>query len=184
MASNIKDFLKGTRPVHTVGQVNSWNYDTFINGAVCDENLDNFTLGEIIYKSGTYESGSEGIEAHVKQATSTTEAFNAVLIATPEKRLNVGDYKEMLCDFYNEKGERATCIILNKNLTFQTSKFDASGVSDTPEIGQFATWNGTQFVLKASATGTEKMLFQVVDYTNDINYSIDDQELVMLTFLR
>lgn len=183
MASNIKDFLQGKRAKHTVGQINSWNFDSIINGAVCKEDLDNFTMGEIEYAKGTNESGAEETEAYVKKATADTEAHNAVLIVTPEVRLNTGDYKELLCDFYNGKGERATCAILNPNFTFETSAFDATEVT-TPAVGQYASWDGTKFKLKASPEGTEKKLFRVVDVTTDVNYSIDDEEMVMLTVLK
>ena len=184
MASNIKDFLQGQRTKHTVGQVNSYNFDSLINGAVCKENLDNFTMGEIEYIKGTDEAGAETLEAHVKKATADTEAYNSVLLVTPEVRLNTGAIQELLTDFYNAKGERATCAILNPNFTFETSAFDASGVSDKPAVGQYASWDGTAFKLKASPEGTEKKLFRVVEVTTDVNYSIDDEEMVMLTVLK
>lgn len=186
MASNIKDFLKGNRTKHTVGQVNSYNFDSIINGAICKENLDNFTMGEIEYTKGTNESGVEETEAYVKKATAETEAYNAVLLVTPEVRLNTGDYQELLCDFYNGKGERATCAILNPNFTFETSAFDATDVANTPAVGQYAEWDGVggKFKLKATPSGTEKKLFRVVEVTTDVNYSIDDQEMIMLQTLR
>lgn len=186
MASNIKDFLKGARTKHTVGQVNSYNFDTIINGAICEENLDNFTMGEIHYKKGTSESGAEEVEAYVKKATAETEAYNAVLLVTPEVRLNTGDFQELLCDFYNAKGERATCAILAPNFTFETSAFDATDVSGTPAVGQYAEWDGVggKFKLKTTPGGTEKKLFRVVEVTTDVNYSIDDEPMVMLTVLK
>lgn len=186
MASNIKNFLKGERTKHTVGQINSYNFDSIINGAVCTEDLDNFTMGEIEYKEGTYESGSAEMEAHVKKATDATEAYNAVLLVTPEVRLNTGDYQELLCDYYNAKGERATCAILNPNFTFETSAFDATEVSDEVKAGQYAKWDGDNSVFKITSTPdvTAKKLFRVVDFTDDVNYSIDDMEMVMLTVLK
>lgn len=186
MASNIKDFLKGARTKHTVGQVNSYNFDTIINGAICKEDLDNFTMGEIEYAKGTTESGAEEVEAYVKKATAETEAYNAVLLVTPEVRLNTGDFKELLCDFYNAKGERATCAILAPNFTFETSAFDATDVASTPAVGQYAEWDGVggKFKLKSAPGGTEKKLFRVVEVTTDVNYSIDDEPMVMLTVLK
>lgn len=183
MASNIKDFLKGRRVEHTVGQINSWNFDSVNNGAICSEDLDNFTFGELFYKKGTTEGGAEEAELYVKKATATSEPYNTVLIATPEVRLNTGAFQEKLVDFYNAEGERATCAILNANFTFETSAFDASGV-DEVEAGQFASWDGTKFVIKTAPVGTEKVLLQVVDYTSDVNYSIDDKEMVMLRVLK
>lgn len=184
MASNIKDFLRGKRDKHTVGQINSYNFDTVINGAVCDEDIDNFVLGEIEYKKGTNESGVEEKEAYVKYATSAVKAYNAVLLVTPEVRLNTGDYQELLCDFYNGKGERATCAILNKNFTFETSAFDASGVNETVEVGQYAIWDDStkKFKLHSTHQGAE-INFVVTDYIEDVNYTIDDEPMVQLTVL-
>lgn len=181
MASNIKDFLQGARTKHTVGQVNSYEFETVINGAVCSENIDNFVMGELEYKE------VDGVlEACVKKATATCKAHDAVLLVTPEVRLSKGEFQELLSDFYNGKGERATCALLKPGFTFETSAFDATDVSSTPKVGQYATWDatGSKFKLKATTDDTEVKLFRVIEVTTDVNYSIDDEKMVMLTVLR
>lgn len=178
MASTIKNALMGQGEKHTVGQINSYEFDTIINGAVCSEDIDNFTLGEIEYKEGDF-----GLEAHVKKATANSEAYNTVLLVTPEQRLNTNGISERLSDFYNGKGERGTCAILNPNFTFETSAFDKTGVADV-KAGQYATWDGSKFKISDTADAGANKLFRVVDFTDDPSYSIDEEELVMLTVLK
>lgn len=181
MATNFKDYLSKKRKKHTVGQVNSYNFDTVINGAICEEDLDNFTMGELFYEE------VEGVqELKVKKATDDCKAHDAVLLVTPEERVAKDGIQELLSDFYNGEGERATCAILAPNFTFETSAIDASGVSDTPKVGQYATWDNTagKFKLKADTDDTEVKLFRVVDITEDPAFSIDGEILVMLSVLR
>lgn len=182
MASNLQAFLKGKRTKHVVGQVNSYEMDTIINGAVCSEDLDNFTMGEIEYKKN--EATGE-VEAHVKKATATTPVGKAVLLVTPERRLDIAGIKELLCDFYNEKGERATCATLPMNFSFQTSAFDASAVTGKKaEAGQYASWDGEKFVLADAESEEATKTFIVAEVESNFEYSIDDSELVMLTVIK
>lgn len=181
MASNLKDFLQNKRTKHTVGQVNSYEFETVINGAICSEDVDNFVMGELEYKE------VDGVlEACVKKATAGVKAHDAVLLVTPEVRISKGEFQELLSDFYNGKGERATCALLKPGFTFETSAFDATDVSGAPKVGHYAVWDavGSKFKLKATTDDSEVKLFRVVEVTTDVNYSIDDEKMVMLTTLR
>lgn len=173
MATFRKDSL-GKKGNHQTGQLNSWVVDTVINGAIVTEanGIDNFTLGEIHYPTGAEE-------AHVKQATANAKGYDMVLIATPEVRLE----GEPLCNFYNGKDERATCVILKQNLTFQTSAFTAVGAA---KVGDKAVWDATTKTFKkaesADLTSPEKV-FLVTEIETDGFYSIDDKTLVQLKVL-
>lgn len=169
MASIMKKALV-TQKGHTVGHVNSYRYKTVPNGALCSADLDNYTIGEIFFAVNE-ETGET--EKQVKQATQDTAERDAVLVITPEQRLNVGVINEPLSYFYNEKGERATCAIVEKGLTFQTSAYDGEFT-----IGGYATWNGKKFVPSAEVpTG---LGFRVLEIEEDVNYTIDDEALIML----
>ena len=171
MATFRKDML-GKTGGHAVGQINSWNYDTVINGALVTETegIDNFTLGELHYTGGVQS---------VKQATADAEAEDMVLIATPEERLE----GEPLENFYNAKGEMAKCVILSQNLEFQTS---AVATVDSVNIGDKMIWDATakKFKKDDGAVATAKKVFRVVEIEKDEFYSIDGKTLVALRVIK
>lgn len=167
MASFKKDLL-GKTGGHVVGQIESWTMDTVINGAVAKADIDNFTLGELVYENG---------EAFVKQATATVKAEDAVLICTPEERLE----GEPLENFYNATGERVTCAILKQNFQFSTSAV----ADDITAVGQVAVWDATaKKFKKAGAEATDSKMFRVVEIEDDAMYSIDGKKLVSLNVIK
>ncbi len=174
MASIRKEALMGKDVVHTVGQVNSWNMETFINGAIVDTvgGVDNFRLVEIFYKEG---------EAHVKYATAAAVASNLFVTVTPEERLE----GEPLSAFFNGKDERATLAYLPVGFTFETSAITATGLI----VGDYVVQDGITGKFKKEATGltgvkAAEKAFQVTDIELDPMYSIDSQELVQLTVIK
>lgn len=172
MASFGKDQLT-KRGTHTVGTWESWTQDTVINGAVCDEDVDNYVLGETFFKVNV-ATGEK--ELHVKYATAEATAENTVLLTTPEVRLA----DEPLCNFYNAKGEKATCTILTINKQFATS-----AVEGEAEIGDTLAWDATKkkFV-KADGEGTAKKSFVVVEVEAGEAYTIDGATLYSLRVVK
>lgn len=175
MASIGQDALMGAKAIHTVGQVNSWNMETFINGALVEETdgIDNFRLVELYYNA-------EG-EACVKYATAAAVASNLFVTVTPEERLE----GEQLSAFYNGKGDRATLAYLPVGFTFETSAITASTVA----VGDYVIQDGITGKFKKDATGltgvaTAEKAFQVSGIELDAMYSIDSQELVQLTVIK
>lgn len=166
MASMGKDALtvKGT---HTVGQVNSWNMETFINGAIVEDKdgVDNFRLVELYF--------NEDEEACVRYATAATSATSMFVTVTPEERLE----GEQLNAFYNGQGEMAAIAYLSQGFTFETSAIVAEGlkIGDTVIPGADGKFE--------AGTEAEKV-FQVTDIELDAMYSIDSQELVQLTVIK
>lgn len=171
MATFRKDML-GKTGGHAVGQINSWNYDTVINGALVTEakGIDNFTLGELHYTGGVQS---------VKQATAGAEAEDMVLIATPEERLE----GEPLENFYNAKDEMAKCVILSQNLEFQTSAVETV---ESVNIGDKMIWDATakKFKKDDDSVATAKKVFRVVEIEKDEFYSIDGKTLVALRVIK
>lgn len=174
MASRIKDALtnKALRATHVVGTVNSWNMETFINGAVVKEatGIDNYTLGQIFYEDG---------EAKVKVPVTGATADELFVLVTPEERLE----GELLGDFYNGNGERATLAYLNVGFTFETSSM--SGL--TPAVGDKVVWDITNKIFKKAEaldlTDAVK-IFRITGIEDETMYTIDDKDLYQLTVIK
>ncbi len=174
MASRMKDSLtnKALRATHTVGQVNSYEMRTFINGAVVKEanGLDNFTLGQLFFEDGI---------AKVKKPVTGVTGEELFLLVTPEERLD----GELLGDFYNGNGERATMAYLLMGFTFETSKIDAS----TVVVGDKVVWDLTTSAFKKAESGdltSALKVFQVTSEETEDMYSIDGKDLVQLTVIK
>lgn len=184
MASNIKNYMKGKRTVHSVGSVTSYNPPTlFHNGAtvVEDEGVDNFCLVELGFNSTSNEP-------EVRYATASATATNVYVTVTPESVLE--EYGEKLSDFYNEKGELATIAYLPSGFTFETSNVTAV---DELKVGAFVVWDSATmaFAKKANSTDGSNVpedkdikVFQVIGIETAEKYTIDGMTLVELVVVR
>lgn len=173
MASRMKDALinKALRATHVVGTVNSWNMETFINGALVKETngLDNYTLGQLFYENG---------EAKVKKPATGVTGAELFLLVTPEERLE----GEMLGDFYNGNGDRATLAYLPLGFTFETSSMSGT----TPAIGDKVVWDITNAKFKKAESGDltgAVKVFQITGIETETMYTIDDKDLYQLTVI-
>ena len=109
--TEMEKILKGNYQVHAVGSYNSDVMDTFGNGVKAGEDIDNFTLVEIVYDPAT------GEETCVQL---TNVANEGLLACTPETR----HFEfERMDSFYNGKDEYVRCAYLAPNKRFQTSAF-------------------------------------------------------------
>lgn len=175
MASNIKNFLKGNRTKHTVGSWTSFIAPvTFTNGAIVAEEggVDNFCLVEMSYNDGI---------AEIKYATTSATKDNVFLTMSHEDVLD--EYGEYLCDFYNEKGERAVIAYLPTGRTFDTSNYTDA---ENAKKGDFVVWDAAtkKFIKKAVPEASDVKVFQVIDVETDEKYSIDNTILVNLVVVR
>lgn len=105
---------------HAVGNLNSLKVKTVANGAICQGDIDNFTLVELGFNT-------DG-ERIAKQLSAVEN--KAYLIATPETRY----MGELMGDFFNGDGERARIVILEEGYT----RFDTSAFTGEPTNGKFA----------------------------------------------
>ena len=173
MASIMKKTLV-TQKGHTVGHVNSYTYRTVPNGVLCSEDIDNYVIGEV-YFAENVETGET--EKQIRNVTGDVNVHDHVLVITPEQRLNVGIINEPLSYFYNGKGERATVVYLEQGLTFQTSAYNGENLA----VGDFVVYDkATKKFIKATGEASG-LKFRVEEIEEDINYTIDDQTLLMLS---
>lgn len=173
MATRFEAILK-SRGEHSVGNINSWEIETFANGAVCAEDIDNFRLVEV-----GYSAEGEATCTYLKDA-----ATRGLLICSPETRHF--EFEEM-CDFYNGKEERARLTYLTEGKRFQTSAFAMNAGVTEIKAGMVAHFDPAtkKFIIsKADAAhaafATAGNQFVVYHQETDMEFSIDDQTLVTL----
>jgi len=150
---------------HAVGNLNSIQVKTVAHGAVCGEDIDNFTWVELGFNA-------EGERQALQLTNSTKKGY---LIASPETRY----MDEQLVDFFNGEGERARIVVPESGYTrFDSSAFDASGVSEIKN-GQVAYFepSSKKFVIlpndtaeTAYANAADKFL--VVSNEDDLDYTL------------
>lgn len=155
------------RGTHAVGNLNSLKIKTVAHGAIVDTaDIDNFLLVELAFNG-------DGERICKVLSDSTKKGY---LIASPEARY----MDEEINDFYNAVGEHARIVILEPGYTrFETSAFDATGVSDTVANGQVAYFDATAKKFKILPAGTAdatytaaKAKFLVVASEDDIEYTL------------
>lgn len=177
MATIFMDAIKN-HGTHTVGNVNSHTIETLANGAVCTENIDNFTIVETGFDAETGERTCSKLK---------NKATRGMLIASPEER----HFEfEQMCDFYNALGERARLIYLTEGKRFQSSAFSLdSTASGTLKNGLKAHWDVTtsKFLIHDGthldyAAAANK--FMVVGQEDDEEYTIDGFDLVQLEVIQ
>lgn len=173
MATRFEAILK-TRGTHAVGNINSWEIETFANGAICETDIDNFTLVEVGYNA-------DG-EATCKQVSAKEK--RGLLICSPETRHF--EFEEM-CDFFNGKDERGRISYLTEGKRFQTSAYEKNTGTTEIKAGMLAHFDVTKkkFIISkpdsahADYEGSANQ-FVVYHEENDMEFSIDDKTLVTL----
>lgn len=175
MASNMRDFIKGSRTKHAVGTVTDFpSIRTFTNGATVTEDggVDNYCLVEMNYVDGV---------PTIKYATALAAAENVFLTVTPESVFE--EYNEKLCDFYNAKGDLATIAYLPAGFKFETSNVDEV---TSAQVGNYVIWDAAKkaFAVKATPETADIKVFQIQSIESDERYSIDEMTLVELVVIR
>lgn len=99
---------KGT---HAVGNLNSLKVKTVAHGAICGEDIDNFTMVQLGFNA-------DGEREAMQLAAVANKSY---LIASPEVRY----MGEEMVDFYNGQGERARIVVPESGYT----RFDSSAYS-------------------------------------------------------
>lgn len=173
MATRFEEVLR-TKGKHAVGNINSWEIETFANGAICTENIDNFTLVEV-----SYNEGGEAVCSSLKAPTN-----RGLLICSPETRHF--EFEEM-CDFFNGKDEKARLSYLTEGKRFQTSAYSKNTGVEAVKAGMVAHFDPAtkKFIISKAGSAHEAYAtagnqFVVYHEENDMEYSIDDQTLVTL----
>ncbi|MCA1021639.1 hypothetical protein [Halobacillus litoralis] len=150
---------------HEVGNLSSLKVKTVAHGAICGEDIDNFTIVELSHNA-------EGERVAVQLTDATKKGY---LIASPETRYMGEDF----VDYYNGEGERARIVILEPHYTrFDSSAFDAAGVSEIKN-GQVAYFDPSskKFVILPAGTADATYTgaadkFLVVSNEEDIEYTL------------
>lgn len=172
--TELEKVLKGGYKKHGVGSYNSDVMDTYGNGCLCGEDIDNFTLVEIKYDE-------RGNETCVYLTDATKEGL---LICTPETR---HFEHEQMDSFYNGKGERARLVYLAPNKRFQTSLYKKDNDDKEIKKGQHVHFDPlTKKYLVSNDTSdnagfaTAFNKFVVQEIEDDVEYTIDGQPMIML----
>lgn len=151
---------------HAVGNLNSLKVKTLAHGAICTEDIDNFTLVELGFNA-------DG-ERTCSQLTDVTK--QSYLIASPEVRY----MDEGIDEFYNGTGERARIVILEPNYTrFETSAFSLNAGVTEVQNGQVAHFDPAtkKFIISDAGTphvdyANAKAKFLVVNNEEDMSYTL------------
>ncbi len=159
---------------HEVGNLNSLKVKTVAHGAICTEDIDNFTAVELGFNA-------EG----ERTASSLTAVGNKTyLIAAPETRY----MNEAPVDFFNGVDERARIVVFEEAYTrFDTSAFElnddgtANGGTAISSIqnGQVAHFNPAtkKFMISDAASPATDYTnasakFRVVSNEEDLDYTL------------
>ncbi|APR02510.1 TPA: phage morphogenesis protein [Clostridium botulinum] len=175
MATRMYDALM-ERGNHEIGNLNSIWANPFVNGAILEENVDNFTLVEL---TGYDEEGN----VKCKQLSDITK--QGFLVTTvEEEHLMEG---ETYVDFYNAKGEIARLHRPKQDLRFETSAFELNAGAAKLVYGQVAHFDPAKkkYIISDSASthadydkATNK--FEVVGIDTDFGYAFDKQTIRLM----
>lgn len=117
-----------TSDKHPVGNLNNWTNDVVNQGAICAEDISNFSIVELGFDATTGERDCKYITDGTKKG---------YLIASVEEYMD--EWGEDVGNFYNAKGERARIVILNPHVT----RIDVSNIKlDDVAVGAKAVANG------------------------------------------
>lgn len=151
----------------TVGNINNWQIRTLNHGALCTEDIDNFTIVQL----GHDENG-ERTASYLKDVEN-----KGYLIASPERRY----LGEQIDEFFNGEGERARIIYLIEGLRFESSAFELDGVEEierglyahfNPETKKFSIHDGDN---EDFAKAKDKFL--VVNSEEDLEYTLGQYQV-------
>lgn len=183
MATRLFDTLS-QRGDHEIGNLNSKWTVHIANGAIADENIENYTLVEIFYTDG---------ELHCKQLTDVTKKGYLVTTVEEDQLMEGEEY----VDFYNAKGEiiRITDVKNQPNSRFETSAFvlNEGGVDNSTKVTEVA--NGcvahfdpaTKKYIISDATSphadyaTAVNQFEVVDADSMFGYAFDKPTIKLMS---
>lgn len=167
---------------HEIGSINSKWTKHMVNGAIADEDIENYTLVEIFYNE-------EG-ELHCKSLTDVTKKGYLVTTVEEDQLMSMNGYQETYTDFYNAEGEmiRITDTDIQKNSRFETSAFSTNaGVTEVKRgmVAHFDPATKKYIVSDAStphadyATAVNK--FEVVDEDSDFGYALDKPTIGLMS---
>lgn len=176
MATRLFDTIS-TRGTHEVGQLNTKWTVHMVNGAIADEDIENYTLVELFYDSGILKC---------KQLTDETK--KGYLVTTVEED-QLMDGEEYL-DFYNAEGEivRITDVTEQKNSRFETSAFSKNAGVTTIAKGYVAHFDPTtkKYIVSNPASAHADYAgaaskFEVVDEDSELGYALDKTTIRLMS---
>ena len=126
MASRLFDIIS-TRGNHEIGSLNTKWTKHMANGAIADEDIENYTLVETYWVDG---------ELHCKYLTDVTKKGYLVTTVEEDQLMEGEEYT----DFYNAEGEivRITDVAAQKNTRFETSAFTLNEGVGAVAVGMVA----------------------------------------------
>ncbi len=176
MATRLYDAIS-QRGNHEIGSLNSKWTVHMANGAIADENIENYTLVETYWTEG---------ELHCKQLTDVTKKGYLVTTVEEDQLMEGEEY----VDFYNAKGEvvRITDVEKQKNSRFETSAFSLNAGVSSIERGFVAHFDPTtkKYIVSNPASvhadyTTAVNKFEVVDEDSDFGYTFDKSTIQLMS---
>lgn len=176
MATRLYDLIsqKGN---HEIGSLNTKWTVHMANGAIVDENVENYTLVELFYTEGVL---------HCKQLTDVTKKGYLVTTVEEDQLMEGEEY----VDFYNAKDEiiRITDVSEQGNSRFETSAFSKNTGVTTITAGLVAHFDPTskKYIISnptsahaSYATAINK--FEVVDPDSAFGYAFDKPTIMLMS---
>lgn len=164
----------GERGTHEIGQLNTKWTVHMVNGAMADEDFDNYLLVELFYDA----------EEQLKCKVLTDNTKKGYLATTIEEEdlLQTDGFKEEYVDFFNGKDEmvRITDVVEQKNSRFETSAFTKNtGVTTIKKghVAHFDTATKKYIVSNPSSAHADYAdsvnKFEVVDPDSDFGFALE-----------
>ncbi|MGJ0846627.1 hypothetical protein ACR77J_08055 [Tissierella praeacuta] len=177
MATRLYDLLsqKGN---HEIGSLNTKWTVHMTNGAIADENIENYTLVEIYYNN-------EG-ELRCKQLTDTKKKGYLVTTVEEDQLMEGEEY----VDFYNGKNEiiRITDVKVQLNSRFETSAFSKNADVTEVKRGYVAHFDPTtkKYIISNPASAHADYAdavnkFEVVDEDSMFGYAFDKPTIRLMS---
>ena len=184
MATRMNDVLT-QRGNHEIGNLNTKWTKHMANGAIADENIENYTLVETLWTDG---------ELHCKQLTDATKKGYLITTVEEEQLMEGEEY----VDFYNAAGEiiRLTDVDAQKNSRFETSAFvlnddavaNGGSAISAVQVGQVAHFDpaSKKYMISdpsspATAYDTAVNKFEVVGADTDFGYAFDKTTIRLMS---
>lgn len=176
MSTRLFDILS-TRGNHEIGALNTMWTKHMANGAIADENIENYTLVEIYWTDG---------ELHCKQLTDVAKKGYLVTTVEEDQLMDGEEY----VDFYNAKGEivRITDVAEQKNSRFETSAFILNEGVSAVANGYVAHFDPTtkKYIVSDPASphadyANAVNKFEVVDNDSALGYAFDKDTIRLMS---
>lgn len=177
MATRLYDAIS-QRGEYNIGSLNSKWTVHMVNGAIVDEDVENYTLVEIFYDA-------EG-ELHCKQLTDVKNKGYLVTTVEEDQLMEGEEYT----DFYNGEGEiiRITDVKVQTNSRFETSAFSKNaGVTDIKKgfVAHFDPTTKKYIVSNSSSAHADYdnavNKFEVVDEDSPFGFPFDKQTIRLMS---